>query len=45
MADRHRIPRRDVTYAMESYVDDLLSDTVYNLQREIEREIEGDTVP
>jgi hypothetical protein len=31
LADRHRIPQRDVTYAMDGYADNLLSDVVYNV--------------
>ncbi|MBV8407999.1 MAG: hypothetical protein JOY64_10250 [Alphaproteobacteria bacterium] len=45
LADRHGIARRDVTYAMEGYADNLLSDVVYNRQRTLEREIEGETEP
>ena len=45
LAERHRISYRDVTYAMEGYAEDLLSDVVYNTKREIEHEIEGETEP
>ena len=31
----------DVTYAM-AYADDMLADTIYNVERELEREIESE---
>jgi hypothetical protein len=40
VADRHGISPRDVTYAMDGYADNLLGDLVYNLERELEHEIE-----
>ena len=45
LADRHRIPPKDVTYAMEGYADDLLSDAVYYVERELQHEIEEGTQP
>jgi hypothetical protein len=45
LAAKHAIPKRDVTYAMERYADSLLSDVVYNVERAIEHEIEGQTEP
>ena len=45
LAAKHGIPKRDVTYAMEGYADNLLGDVVYNVERAIEHEIEGETVP
>jgi hypothetical protein len=45
LAAKHGVPRRDVTYAMEGYADNLLSDVVYNVERSIEHEIEGQTEP
>jgi cell division ATPase FtsA len=41
LAERHGIRASDVAYAMEGYTDDLLSDAVYNVERELEREIEA----
>jgi len=41
LAERHGIPQKDVTYALEGYADDMLSDLVYNVGRELEREIEA----
>jgi hypothetical protein len=40
LAERHGIPASHISYAMEGYADDLLSDAVYNVERELEREIE-----
>ena len=45
LADRHAIPRRDVAYAMEGYADSLLGDLVYNVERDLERDIEGEDEP
>jgi hypothetical protein len=42
LAERHGIRASDVAYAMEGYADDLLSDAVYNVERELEQEIETD---
>jgi hypothetical protein len=40
LAERQRIAAKDVSYAMDGYTDNLLDDTIYNLKRELEREIE-----
>jgi hypothetical protein len=45
LAERHGIAKRDVTYAMEGYADNLLGDVVYNVERALEHEIEGETEP
>jgi hypothetical protein len=37
LAERHGIPQKDVTYALEGYADDMLSDLVYNVGRDLER--------
>ena len=42
LAERHGIRASDVANAMEGYADDLLSDAVYNVVRELEREIESE---
>jgi hypothetical protein len=42
LAERHGIRASDIAYAMEGYADDLLSDAVYNVERELEQEIETD---
>jgi len=41
LAVKHDIPVKDVTYAM-AYADDMLADTIYNVERELEREVEGE---
>jgi hypothetical protein len=40
LAERHGICQKEVTYAIEGYADDMLSDLVYAVGRELEREIE-----
>jgi hypothetical protein len=42
LAARHRIPVREITYAVEGYVDDMLSDAVYSVERGLERELEDE---
>ena len=41
-ADRHGIPRKDIDYAVEGYADDMLSDAIYTVERELERQLEGE---
>jgi hypothetical protein len=41
LAIKHDIAVKDVAYAM-AYADDMLADTIYNVERELEREIEGE---
>ena len=40
LADRYGIPDKDIEYSMEGYADNLLGDAVYNLETELEREVE-----
>jgi hypothetical protein len=40
LAIKHDIAVKDVTYAM-AYADDMLADTIYEAERALEREIEG----
>jgi hypothetical protein len=42
LAERHGIWASDIAYAMEGYADDLLSDAIYNVERELEQEIEAE---
>ena len=42
LAERHGIRPSDIAYAMEGYADDLLSDAIYNVERELEQEIEAE---
>ena len=39
LAARHNIPAKDITYAVENYVDDMLSDAIHNVEHKLEREI------
>ena len=43
LADRQAIAPKDVTYAMEGYADDLLSDLVYTIERDLQHEIERES--
>ena len=42
LAARHGIPANDITYAVEGYADDMLSDAIYNVERGLERELENE---
>ena len=42
LAARHRIPRKNVDYAVEGYADDMLSDAIYNVERGLEQELEDE---
>ena len=42
LATRHGISAKDVAYAMDGYADNLLGDAIYNLERNLEREIEDE---
>ena len=41
LASRHDIAPKDIEYAMAS-ADDMLADAIYSVERELEREIEGE---
>jgi hypothetical protein len=41
LAVKHDIAAKDVTYAM-AYADDMLADVIYEVERALEREIEGE---
>jgi hypothetical protein len=41
LAERHGISARDITYSMDGYADDMLSDATYGLSSELEREAEA----
>ena len=41
LAARHGIASKDIEYAMAS-ADDMLADAIYTVERELEREIEGE---
>ena len=40
LAERHGISQKDINYAIEGYADDMLSDLVYSVERDLERESE-----
>jgi hypothetical protein len=42
VAARHGITDRDVDEALEGYADDMLADMVFHVERDLEREIEGE---
>lgn len=36
LADKYDIPAKDVSYAIDGYADDMLSDLVFGIQRDLE---------
>ena len=40
MAERHGISQKDITYAIDGYADDMLSDLIYSAERDLEHESE-----
>ena len=42
VAERHGITARDVQEAIEGYADDMLADMIFHVERDLEREIEGE---
>ena len=45
VAAKYGIPAKDVSYAIDGYADDMLSDLVYGIERDLEHEIEeGDPI-
>jgi hypothetical protein len=45
LAERHGISQVDINYAIEGYADDMLSDLVYSVERDLEHESEAGSVP
>lgn len=43
LAERQGISTQDVTYAIENYADHMLSDLIFQLERNLQREIGGET--
>ena len=41
LAERHGISQKDISYAIDGYADDMLSDLVYSLERDLEHESEA----
>jgi hypothetical protein len=42
LADRHGISAKDVSYAIDGYADDMLSDLVYSAERDLEHQVEAE---
>ena len=40
VADKYDIPAKDVSYAVDGYADDMLSDLVFGVQRDLEQAAE-----
>lgn len=40
LAEKHGISQKDVSYAIDGYADDMLSDLVYGLERDLEHACE-----
>jgi hypothetical protein len=45
LAERHGISQKDINYAIDGYADDMLSDLVYSVERDLEHECEERSVP
>ena len=45
LAERHGISQKDISYAIDGYADDMLSDLVYSVERDLEHEREEGSVP
>jgi hypothetical protein len=45
LAERHGIAQKDVTYAIDGYADDMLSDLVYSVERDLEHQSEAGSLP
>jgi hypothetical protein len=41
LAERHGISQKDINYAIDGYADDMLSDLVYSVERDLEHESEA----
>jgi hypothetical protein len=45
LAERYGISQKDITYAIDGYADDMLSDLVYSVERDLEHQSEAGSVP
>jgi hypothetical protein len=45
LAARHGISQKDINYAIDGYADDMLSDLVYSVDRDLEHESEARSLP
>lgn len=41
LAAKHGIEQRDIAYAIDGYADDMLSDLVYSIERDLEHQCEA----
>ena len=41
LAERHGISQKDISYAIDGHADDMLSDLVYSVERDLEHESEA----
>ena len=41
LAERHGISQKDISYAIDGYADDMLSDLVYSVESDLEHKSEG----
>jgi hypothetical protein len=45
LVERHGISQKDINYAIDGYADDMLSDLVYSVERDLEHQREEGSVP
>jgi hypothetical protein len=45
LAHKYAISAKDVSYAIDGYADDMLSDLVFGIERDLEHEAERDDPP
>jgi hypothetical protein len=45
LAERHGISQKDINYAIDGYADDMLSDLVYSVERDLEHQSEAGSAP
>jgi hypothetical protein len=45
LAEQHGISQKDINYAIDGYADDMLSDLVYSVERDLEHESEERSAP
>jgi hypothetical protein len=45
LAERHGISQKDINYPIDGYADDMLSDLVYAVERDLEHESEAGGAP
>ena len=45
LAERHGISQKDINYAIDGYADDMLSDLVYSVERDLEHQSEAGSMP